>query len=60
MSCDGEERKTFENTRRLADMAKRLTGIPQTIYRPHGKTVYEFCESASYTDERGEFVADVR
>lgn len=59
MSCDAKERKTFENTKRLAEMSKEITGAVQVIYKETGKETYGFCSKEDYTEERGEFVAYV-
>lgn len=59
MSCDGRERKTFANTKRLALMAKEITGQRQVVYKEEGKETYAFCPEQSYEEWKGEYVMRV-
>ena len=59
MSCDGKERKTFANTKRLALMAKEITGQKQVVYKEAGKETYAFCSEQSYDERKGECVMRV-
>ena len=59
MSCDGRERKTFANTKRLALMAKEITGQKQVVYKEAGKETYACCSEQSYDERKGECVMRV-
>lgn len=59
MSCCASERKTYDNIRRLAQLAAQLTKTPQTIYKERGKETYAFCRKCDYTPQRGDAVTDV-
>lgn len=61
MSCSNEirRRKTYEHTRRLAEICSGLTGEPHVVYM-EAEGVYGQCPESGYSDSKGEYVETVR